>query len=206
MNRLVGFVAGFGVIGLLLGSSSGMAQTADQKRAVIRTYADIAHAGYEDSLTGARRLLRTVETLIAEPSEQTLAAARKAWLGLVQHLDPDANVTDVCVGTNKAFQEVGGDLETQLKFYLERARKTGDLDEMVAIARKGGDHALPHVARRGEAGDENDVRTAAPHDDAQTAGGEARPRGCRGQRGQSRSSGREKEFPAFHRLLIPSPA
>ena len=54
-------------------------------------------------------------------------AARKAWLGLVAHLDSEANVKDVCVGTNKAFQEVGADHDTQLKFYLARARKTGDL-------------------------------------------------------------------------------
>jgi unsaturated rhamnogalacturonyl hydrolase len=54
-------------------------------------------------------------------------AARRAWLGLVRHLDAEANVSDVCVGTNKAFQEVGPDLDTQLKFYLARARKTGDL-------------------------------------------------------------------------------
>ena len=54
-------------------------------------------------------------------------AARKAWLGLVAHLDQDANVKDVCVGTNKAFQEVGADHDTQLKFYLARDRKTGDL-------------------------------------------------------------------------------
>lgn len=54
-------------------------------------------------------------------------AARKAWLGLVKHLDKDDNVTDVCVGTNKAAQEVGPDLDAQLKFYLERPRRTGDL-------------------------------------------------------------------------------
>ena len=54
-------------------------------------------------------------------------AARKAWLGLVTYVDPDANVRDVCVGTNKAFQEVGPDLNAQLKFYLERPRKVGDL-------------------------------------------------------------------------------
>ena len=54
-------------------------------------------------------------------------AARKAWLGLVKHLDAQANVTDVCVGTNKAFQEVGPDLDKQLAFYLARDRKTGDL-------------------------------------------------------------------------------
>lgn len=54
-------------------------------------------------------------------------AARKAWLGLVARLDENANVKDVCVGTNKAFQEVGADPATQLKFYLGRNRKTGDL-------------------------------------------------------------------------------
>jgi unsaturated rhamnogalacturonyl hydrolase len=54
-------------------------------------------------------------------------AARKAWLGLVNYIDNDANVREVCVGTNKAFQEVGPDPDTQLKFYLARQRRTGDL-------------------------------------------------------------------------------
>ncbi|MEY4385671.1 MAG: Unsaturated rhamnogalacturonyl hydrolase YteR [Verrucomicrobiota bacterium] len=54
-------------------------------------------------------------------------AARKAWLGLVAELDSDNNVKDVCVGTNKGFQEVGPDLDRQLAFYLARGRKTGDL-------------------------------------------------------------------------------
>lgn len=54
-------------------------------------------------------------------------AARKAWLGLVRHLDQDANVRGVCIGTDKAFQAVGPDLDKQLKFYLERPTRTGDL-------------------------------------------------------------------------------
>jgi len=54
-------------------------------------------------------------------------AARQAWLGLVQHLDKDAKVTDVCVGTNKANLEVGPDVDKQLKFYLDRPRQVGDL-------------------------------------------------------------------------------
>ena len=54
-------------------------------------------------------------------------AARKAWLALVAELDADNNVKEVCVGTNKGFQEVGADLEKQLAFYLARARKSGDL-------------------------------------------------------------------------------
>jgi unsaturated rhamnogalacturonyl hydrolase len=54
-------------------------------------------------------------------------AARRAWLGLVARLDKDANVSDVCIGTNKAYSEVGADPATQLKYYLARDRKTGDL-------------------------------------------------------------------------------
>ena len=60
-------------------------------------------------------------------------AARRAWLGLVKHIDAQANVREVCVGTNKAFQEVGPDLEKQLKFYLERPRRTGDLHGQAPI-------------------------------------------------------------------------
>lgn len=45
-------------------------------------------------------------------------AARKAWLGLVSHIDKDANITDVCEGTNKGFS---------VQYYNDRQRKIGDL-------------------------------------------------------------------------------
>jgi rhamnogalacturonyl hydrolase YesR len=61
------------------------------------------------------------------PAKTYGPAARKAWLGLVQHIDAQSNVTDVCVGTNKANAEVGPDQDTQLKYYLARQRRTGDL-------------------------------------------------------------------------------
>ena len=54
-------------------------------------------------------------------------AARKAWLGLVTYLDSAGNIKEVVVGTNKASNEVGPDLEVQKKFYYDRPRKTGDL-------------------------------------------------------------------------------
>lgn len=60
-------------------------------------------------------------------------AARKGWLGLVKHLDAQANVTDVCIGTNKAAQEVGTDLDKQLRYYLARQRNTGDLHGQAPI-------------------------------------------------------------------------
>ncbi len=45
-------------------------------------------------------------------------ASRKAWLALVANLDENANLREICVGTNKGFDE---------KFYLDRPRTTGDL-------------------------------------------------------------------------------
>ena len=61
------------------------------------------------------------------PAKTYGPAARKAWLGLVKYIDSNANVREVCVGTNKAGLEVGPDLEKQLQFYLARPRKVGDL-------------------------------------------------------------------------------
>jgi unsaturated rhamnogalacturonyl hydrolase len=45
-------------------------------------------------------------------------AARKAWLALVSHLDADANLREVCIGTDKGFDEA---------FYNDRPRTAGDL-------------------------------------------------------------------------------
>ncbi len=51
-----------------------------EKSEVINTYADIAAAKYADSLTTAQTLDSAIEALLADPSEQTLAAARTAWI------------------------------------------------------------------------------------------------------------------------------
>ncbi|SFB12596.1 putative iron-regulated protein [Poseidonocella pacifica] len=50
------------------------------KAEVLSTYADIAAAGYEDSLIKAQELNAAVDALLADPSAATLAAARTAWL------------------------------------------------------------------------------------------------------------------------------
>jgi len=52
------------------------------------------------------------------------SAARKAWLGLIGRLDNDADILDVCVGTGKG---------TNVKYYLDRPRKTGDLHGQAPI-------------------------------------------------------------------------
>jgi putative iron-regulated protein len=47
---------------------------------VVATYADIAVAKYEDSLTTAKALQAAVNAFVSAPSDQTLQAAKDAWL------------------------------------------------------------------------------------------------------------------------------
>jgi putative iron-regulated protein len=55
------------------------AADAPEVSAVIKTYADIAEAGYSDALSGARNLKAAIDTLIKTPTEESLSAAREAW-------------------------------------------------------------------------------------------------------------------------------
>ena len=48
--------------------------------AVTQTYANIALATYQDSLTTTQTLQAAIAALIAEPSDETLAVAKTAWL------------------------------------------------------------------------------------------------------------------------------
>ena len=52
----------------------------DNVGAVIKNYADIAHAGYEDSLMTAKTLHTALKAFVASPSAATMATARGAWL------------------------------------------------------------------------------------------------------------------------------
>lgn len=56
-----------------------MATAGETSGAVGRAYADIALAGYEDSLSRAVLLQQAVTDLIETPSDAALAAAREAW-------------------------------------------------------------------------------------------------------------------------------
>jgi putative iron-regulated protein len=53
---------------------------AAEPKAVIETYANIAEAMYGDALASAKELQASVDALIAKPSDETLVAARKAWI------------------------------------------------------------------------------------------------------------------------------
>jgi len=65
-----------GMAAMGAGFANAAEPTAD---AILKTYADIALAGYEDALATAKALDVATDALIANPSEATLAAARDAW-------------------------------------------------------------------------------------------------------------------------------
>lgn len=47
---------------------------------VLKTYADIAQATFEDSLTTAQALKGAIDVLLADPTEENLSKAKAAWL------------------------------------------------------------------------------------------------------------------------------
>jgi putative iron-regulated protein len=65
----------------LLASGTAMAAPAAAPKPadVLNTYADIAHAAFEDSLTTGKALQAAINAFIADPSAAKLAAARAAW-------------------------------------------------------------------------------------------------------------------------------
>jgi putative iron-regulated protein len=63
---------------LALSASAVAAQPAAED--VLKTYSDIAQAGYEDSLATAKELDRAIDAFLAGPSGDSLDAAREAWL------------------------------------------------------------------------------------------------------------------------------
>ena len=58
---------------------TGARAEAPAAEAVIDTYGDIAEAMYEDALTTAKELQAKIDAFLADPTEETLAAARDAW-------------------------------------------------------------------------------------------------------------------------------
>ena len=69
------------LLSVALGSGCAASVAAEEPAAdaILDTYADIALAAFEDSLATAKSLDAAADALIADPSEETLAAARGAW-------------------------------------------------------------------------------------------------------------------------------
>ncbi len=64
----------------LLTVTTAEAQKAPDATGVLATYADIAGAGYADSLATAKTLQGAIAKLIADPTQANLEAARAAWI------------------------------------------------------------------------------------------------------------------------------
>jgi putative iron-regulated protein len=65
-------------LGLCVTASAASAQSAPKD--VVKTYADIAQAGYTDSLDTAKTLKLAVDAFLAAPTEDSLRGARAAWI------------------------------------------------------------------------------------------------------------------------------
>ncbi len=76
---VLGLIPALGLLSTLAAPLAATAQTADPA-AVVATYADIAAAGYADSLTAAQTLDRAIGALITDPSAEALEAAKAAWI------------------------------------------------------------------------------------------------------------------------------
>lgn len=71
------------LFGLGLAAATAMTGTAAAEvtpEAVIAHYVDIAEAKYDDALSTAKLLDKAIEDLLANPTEETLQAAKSAWL------------------------------------------------------------------------------------------------------------------------------
>src|SRR3990172_3431582 len=65
-------------VGLCLAAAPALAEPSPKD--VLKTYADIAEAGYTDSLDTAKTLKLAIGAFLAEPTDDNLRAARAAWI------------------------------------------------------------------------------------------------------------------------------
>lgn len=79
LGRLLVMAACWAGFSASMATFAGAAPTAPAADAVLKNYADMAQAMYEDALSEAKKLDAAINALIAKPSAETLAAARAAW-------------------------------------------------------------------------------------------------------------------------------
>ena len=70
-------VAAVLIVSLAAGCSRS--EPKDPRQPVLETYADIVLATYEDTIAAARELDAAIDAFLANPSEETLNAARERW-------------------------------------------------------------------------------------------------------------------------------
>ena len=97
----IGAVAVIGAIGIAAGC--GDDDEAEASRAdVVEHYADGVHASYAASLASAEEMDAAIDAFVADPTEETLEAAREAWL-----------VARADYGPTEAFRFYGGPIDDE---------------------------------------------------------------------------------------------
>ena len=66
--------------GVMIAAATTAQAAAPSTKDIVKNYADIALAMYQDSYVAATNLQDAVNKLVANPTEETLMAARKAWI------------------------------------------------------------------------------------------------------------------------------
>ncbi len=123
------------IMGTALSALDSRTVQAADVSGVISTYADIAEAAYADSHAAARNLQTSIEAFLAKPTEESLAAARGAW---VKSREPYMQ-TEVFRFGNKIVDDWEGKvnawpLDEGLIDYVSQAYTEGDTQENEAYA------------------------------------------------------------------------
>jgi putative iron-regulated protein len=156
---------------VLAGASVALpaAAQAPTPAAVAKTYADIAEAGYTDSLDGARKLKTAIDALIKTPTQDTLLAARQAWLDArVAYMQTEAfrfgnRIVDDWEGRVNAWPLDEGLIDYVSQEYVDQS-PANDLYVANVIA-------SPSIKIRGEAVDTSKITKELLADKLQEAGG-----------------------------------
>jgi putative iron-regulated protein len=129
------------MISLLLAAGlPAAAADAPTAAAVAKTYADIAEAAYTDSLIDARKLKAAIDTLVKQPTEDNLIAARKAWIAArVPYLQTEAfrfgnKIVDDWEGRVNAWPLDEGLIDYVSQAYVDQASGNNDLYTANVIA------------------------------------------------------------------------
>ena len=72
------FATGLG-LAVLPGATPAAFAAAPTVKDIMTNYGDVAEAMYSDSLAKAKDLQKAVDAFLAEPTTETMLAARKAW-------------------------------------------------------------------------------------------------------------------------------
>ncbi|MDY6946453.1 MAG: imelysin family protein [Pseudomonadota bacterium] len=87
---------------LSLATACTRTEPEDPRKPVLENYAQLVLATYEDTLSTARELDTAIDALLADPSEQTLNAARERW-----------KAARIPYGYSEAFRFYGGPIDAE---------------------------------------------------------------------------------------------